>query len=89
MFQDKTIECAFIGCGEVFIHSVKDQEFYADTTKHKDIFQDPKYCKFHREQRKANKLKKEQESNIIFNPVLDKISGHEFIEKIDLDTPNN
>lgn len=54
--QDKQIKCVFVGCDEDFIHSVKDQEFYAEKG-----YVDPKYCKFHREIRKADKLRKEKE----------------------------
>ena len=53
--EDKKIMCAYMGCETEFIHSVRDQEFYA---KYKYV--DPKYCKFHREMRKADKLKKEE-----------------------------
>lgn len=56
MLEDKKIVCQFIGCESEFIHSAKEQEFYAEK-----MYVDPKYCKFHREQRKAEKLRKEKE----------------------------
>lgn len=58
MFEDKTIPCSFIGCGDTFIHSARDQEFYAENK-----YVDPKYCKFHREQRKADREKARTQEN--------------------------
>jgi hypothetical protein len=52
--NDKYIKCLYTGCDTEFLHSVKDQEFYASNN-----YVDPKYCKFHREQRKADKLKQQ------------------------------
>ena len=72
--QDKNITCAFVSCGETFIHSVKDQEFYERMK-----FPDPKYCKTCRERRKQERAQKEfQEAtekghkDSSFQDILDK-----------------
>lgn len=47
--KDKTIKC--IDCGEEFIFTVRDQEFYAE----KGFTNEPKRCKSCRDKRKQEK----------------------------------
>lgn len=48
--EDKPIECC--DCGETFVWTMKDQEFYK-----KNDFQPPKRCKPCRERKKAERAK--------------------------------
>ena len=72
--EDKKITCIYAGCDTEFLHSVKDQEFYAGKN-----YVDPKYCKVHREQRKMEKLARDGVK--VFNPVIDKQNLDDYFDK--------
>ena len=56
-YKDKTIKC--VDCGNEFIFSARDQEFYAE----KGFTNEPKRCKPCRDKRKAEKRNLDTNAN--------------------------
>lgn len=55
-YKDKTIVCE--DCGQEFVFTARDQEFYAE----KGFNNEPKRCKACRDQKKAERNKKNSEN---------------------------
>ncbi len=56
-YQDKTITC--VDCGEEFVFTARDQEFYAE----KGFNNEPKRCKACRDKKKAERNEKFSNEN--------------------------
>lgn len=56
-YQDKTITC--VDCGEEFVFTARDQEFYAE----KGFNNEPKRCKACRDKKKAERNEKISNEN--------------------------